>query len=329
MSTKMAWVKYEQESGNYGKFLAEPLERGFGVTLGNSLRRILLSSLPGSAVTSIKIDKVKHEFSTIEGVKEDVLDVILNVKGLVIRSHAKGPKTIRINAKGEGTVTARDIEHDTEVEIINPNHNIATLSKGSTFSMELTVENGKGYQPAETLDKSGKAIGTIPIDANFSPIVKVNHVVEPTRVGKQIDFDKLTMDVHTNGSISPEEAVKMSSSILMDHLGMFLKLNEKPADSSKLETLSESDKKKASGLSLSIDDLELSARSSNCLKKAGIETVSELVQKPMRELMQIKNFGKKSADEINAKLAHYNLALKKEEGDDLLLAGKDEEEDEE
>ncbi len=320
MSKSIAWVKFKEESKNHGQFVAEPLEKGFGVTLGNSLRRVLLSSLPGAAVTSVNIEGVKHEFSTIEGVKEDVLDVLLNIKGLVLRSHSKEPKTIRINAKAAGEITARDIEHDAEIEIVNPDHHIATLNKGASLKAEMIVEQGKGYLSTEIRTKEDRPIGTILIDAVFSPIVKVNHHVEPTRVGKLIDYDKLVLDVWTNGSLSPEDAVKMSSKILITQMNLFLSLNEKPKEGEDAKGLENpTDKKKAAGLELTIDDLELSARSSNCLKKAGIETVAELVSRPLRDLMTIKNFGKKSADEINAKLAQYNLSLKQEEGDELLL----------
>jgi len=306
------WVKYNEESSTYGRFVVEPLERGYGITLGNSIRRVLLSSLKGAAVTSVKIKGVDHEFTALPHIKEDVLDIILNIKGLVLRSHSVEPKTVMLKASGEGMVTARDIEHDNEIEIINPDHHIATLSKGGKLEVEMVVENGKGYVPAESIEIAKKSIGTLPLDATFSPVVKVNHEVESIRVGKLIDYDKLVLDVWTDGSIKPDEAVKQSSEILKNQLEMFLHPNQKPEVSPAALGTEEIDKKKAAGLELTIDDLELSARSSNCLKKAGIEKVAELIEKPMSELMQIKNFGKKSADEINAKLAHYNLSLKTE-----------------
>jgi DNA-directed RNA polymerase subunit alpha len=314
---EQAWVKYKEESSTYGKFVVEPLERGYGITLGNSLRRILLSSLDGAAATSLKIDGVEHEFSTMKDVKEDVLDIILNIKGIVFRSHSTEPKIITLSSKGEGVVTARDIEHDNEVEILNPDHQLATLGKGGKLNIELIVERGQGYEPAATLAAGKKAIGTMPIDANYSPVVKVNHKVEPIRVGKLIDYDKLVLEVWTDGSMKPDDAVQESSKILKNQLDLFLHLNEEPEQVVGEEEDAEIDKKKAAGLELTIDDLELSARSSNCLKKAGVESVAELIEKPMSDLMQIKNFGKKSADEINAKLAHYNLSLKMEGCEDL------------
>ncbi len=314
---EQAWVKYTEESSTYGRFVVEPLERGYGTTLGNSLRRILLSSLKGAAITSVKITGVEHEFTSLSDVKEDVLDIIQNIKGIVFRVHSPESKTITIKSKGEGTVTARDIEHDNEVEIINPDHHIATLGKGGKFEAEMVVENGKGYVPSEQIEIDSKAIGTLPIDAAFSPVVKVNHQVESIRVGKMIDYDRLILDVWTDGSMKPEDTVKQSADILRKHLDMFMHPNQKPELTVGAEGEGEIDKKKAAGLGLTIDDLELSARSSNCLKKAGVMNVAELVEKPMSDLMKIKNFGKKSAEEINAKLSHYNLSLKMEGIEDL------------
>jgi DNA-directed RNA polymerase subunit alpha len=303
-----AWVKYTGEAGNYGTFVAEPLERGFGTTLGNSLRRVLLSSLPGAAVTSVKIEGADHEFGTLPGIKEDIIDILMNIKGLVVNSHSNEPKTIKLQAKGEGVIMARDIEHDAEVEIINPEHKIATLARGGKLNIEMQVEKGKGFLPAEMNKKPDHAIGTIPLDAIFSPVIKVNHSVESIRVGKFIDYDKLILEVWTNGSIAPDDAVKASTDILKNRLDIFLALNKKP-ESKKEAVGSETEKKKV-GLDMSIEDLELSARSSNCLKKAGINTVAQLIEKPIEELMAIKNFGRKSAEEINAKLANYGLSLK-------------------
>ncbi|MDR2431252.1 MAG: DNA-directed RNA polymerase subunit alpha [Candidatus Margulisbacteria bacterium] len=303
------WVKYTEVSPTYGVFTAEPLGRGYGTTLGNSLRRVLLSSIGGAAVTTVKIDGVDHEFSTVDGIKEDVLDIIANIKNIAVKSYSDAPVEMTLTAKGEGLVTARDIKHDNEVEIINPNHHIATIGRGGKLNVTLTVEKGVGYIMADVNESKKFPIGTMPIDASFSPVVKVNHKVEPTRVGKSIDYDKLTLEVWTNGVISPEEAVKQSSQILKNQMDIFLNLNQKPADSDNVHD-SEVNKQKNSGLSLTIDDLELSARSSNCLKKANINTVSELVDKPLEDLLKIKNFGKKSAEEINTKLAQYGLALK-------------------
>jgi DNA-directed RNA polymerase subunit alpha len=317
---EQAWVKYVEESSTYGRFVVEPLERGYGMTLGNSMRRVLLSSLKGAAVTSVKIQGVDHEFSTLPEVKEDVLDIMLNIKGIVLRLHSAEPKTITLKAKGDGVVTARDIEHDNEVEIINPDHHIATLGKSGKLEIEMVVENGKGYVPSELIELNKKSIGTLPVDAAFSPVIKVNHQVESIRVGKLIDYDRLVLDVWTDGSMKPEDAVKQSADILRRHLDMFMRPNQKPELIVGIDGAGEVDKKKAAGLELTIDDLELSARSSNCLKKAGIMNVAELVEKPMSDLMKIKNFGKKSAEEINAKLAHYNLSLKMEGMEELLAA---------
>ncbi len=314
---ELAWVKYTEESSTYGSFVVEPLERGYGVTLGNSLRRVLLSSLKGAAITSVKITGVDHEFTSLPDMKEDILDIILNIKCIVLRLHSPEQKIIRLKAKGEGVITARDIEHDNEVEIINPDHHIATLGKGGKLEIEMVVENGKGYVPAESIELGKKSIGTLPIDATFSPVVKVNHQVESIRVGKLIDYDRLILDVWTDGSMKPEAAVKQSAEILRKQLDMFNHLNQKPEVSAEGDGDHEVDKKKATGLELTIDDLELSARSSNCLKKAGVQTVRELVEKPMSDLMQIKNFGRKSAEEINAKIAQYNLSLKMEGLEDL------------
>jgi DNA-directed RNA polymerase subunit alpha len=301
------WVKYVEESPTYGKFVVEPLDRGYGTTLGNSLRRILLSSLGGAAVVSAKIDGVDHEFSTLPGVKEDMLDIIMNIKGIVVKSYSEDPKELKISAKGEGFITAKDIEHDNEVEIINKNHHIASLGKDGKLNVVLTVQNGIGYRVADITENKKHPIGTIPVDASFSPIVRVNHKVEPTRVGKSIDYDKLTLEVWTNGAITPEDAIKKSAMILKAQMDIFFNLNQKPE-----EDITEAiikDEKQSKVLDLTIEDLELSARSLNCLRKANIKNVAELVKMPMEKLLKIKNFGKKSAEEINSKLAQYGLAL--------------------
>jgi len=304
-----SWVKYAEVSPTYGVFTAEPLEKGYGTTLGNSVRRLLLSSIGGAAITTVKIEGVDHEFATIDGVKEDILDIIANIKNIAVKSYSNTPVEMTLSAKGEGVVTARDIEHDNEVEIVNPNHHVATINRGGKLNITLTVEKGVGYVMADVNESKKYPIGTVPIDASFSPVVKVNHKVEPTRVGKSVDYDRLILEVWTNGVISPEEAVKQSAQILKDQMDIFLNLNQKPSDGDNVRD-AEVNKQKNSGLSLVIDDLELSARSSNCLRKANINTVSELVEKPLEDLLKIKNFGKKSAEEINTKLSQYGLALK-------------------
>ena len=316
-----SWVKFTGGTATYGSFIAEPLDRGYGTTLGNSLRRVLLSSIGGASVTSVRIDGVDHEFTTLDNIKEDILDIIANVKGIAVKSYSDQPKEVTIAFKGEGVVTARDIQHDDEVEIVNPSHHIATVSKGGKLNITLTIEKGHGYVVSDSAETKKMPIGTLPVDASFSPVVKVNHKVEPCRVGKSIDYDRLILEVWTNGAITPEEAVKQSANILKGQMDMFISLNQKPVDASS-EDESEVNKQKNKGLTLTIDDLELSARSSNCLKKANINTVAELVEKPLEDLLKIKNFGKKSAEEINQKLAQYGLALK---GDISSFDAEDEE----
>ena len=323
IKTKQPWVKYEEITSTYGKFIAEPLDRGSGTTLGNSLRRVLLSSLTGTAPTSVRVEGLAHEYSTIPGMVEDILDVILNLKGVMFVSYSKTPKVVKINFKGTGDITAKEIEHDDEIKIINPKHHLATMNKKGKFNMEITIEQGKGYSPAELNIKPDQSIGTIPLDASFSPITKINHNVENIRVGKTIDYDKLVLEVWTNGSVKPDEAVIKASEILKKRVNMFIQLNKKPKDQveEKKEEIEEEateegkEEKTGPAFDLTVEDLELSARSSNCLKKAGVSKVSELIEKDVKDLMQIKNFGKKSADEINEKLAQYGLALKIGEGD--------------
>ncbi|OGI06994.1 MAG: DNA-directed RNA polymerase subunit alpha [Candidatus Margulisbacteria bacterium GWF2_35_9] len=301
-----------EDNGCYAKIVMDPLDKGYGITLGNSMRRVLLNSLEGSSVTTIKIDGVAHEFGTIEGVKEDLLNIILNIKGIILKSHTADVKILRIDAKKKGEVTAGDIITDADIEIVNKNHKIATITADNvSFKMDLRVERGVGYRLAEQNHYEDMPIGTIPIDSNFTPILKVNHSVMDTRVGNRTDLDKLTMEIWTNGSIDAEEAVEKSSKILIDSFSLFTDYKHVVPLAPVL--LEES---KATGaemdMDLTIEDLELSARSSNCLRKAGIAKVSELVVKPMKELMKIKNFGKKSADEINDKLEQYGLKLKDE-----------------
>ena len=302
------WVKYVPQTENYGRFIVEPLERGYGSTLGNTLRRVLLSSLPGAAVTSIKIDGTAHEFSTIPGVVEDVLQIILNIKEIVIRSHTDEPKIVTLKAKGKGQVKASDITHDAEIDIVNGDLVIANLENNGKLNIEMTVEKGKGYVVAVRNKKSNQSIGTVPIDSIFTPVLKVNITTEEVRVGQEINYDRLILDVWTNGSISPEEAVKESAKILARHVDMFVNLGQR-AESLGI-AVSGKEEAKESILEMSIDDLELSARSSNCLKKAGIKTVGELVEYSEGDLMKIKNFGAKSAKEVAEKLKEYKISLK-------------------
>lgn len=311
--SQQAWVKYEEKEGNHGVFIAEPLPRGSGTTLGNSLRRVLLSSLEGAAISSVAIDGITHEYSTIPGVLEDVIDIIFNLKKIVVISHSEALVDVSIDYKGDGLVTAADIKHDDTVKFVNPGQPVLTLTKKGSIKMALTVNRGRGYLPASQNKFEGQTINTIPIDTLYSPVMRVNHHIETIRVGQSLDFDRLIMEVWTNGAVDPKEAVRRASDILMSQLALFTDFrpqlpslaSEQPAAPLALAT-----KKSDAGLNLSIEDLELSARSSNCLRKAGINTVAELVAKDMGELMQIKNFGKKSADEINQKLSQYGLSLK-------------------
>ncbi|MBE3591313.1 MAG: DNA-directed RNA polymerase subunit alpha [Firmicutes bacterium] len=295
----------------YGRFVVEPLERGYGTTLGNSLRRILLSSLPGAAVTSVKIDGVLHEFSSIPGVLEDVTDIILNLKGLAIKMHGDGPQVVRIEAEGEGEVTAGDIQTGPDVEIVNPDHHIATLDKNGRLAMEMTVERGRGYVPADRNKRPDQPIGVIPIDSIFSPIRRVNYQVTDTRVGQVTNYDRLTLDVWTNGTIAPEEAVSYAAKILAEHLNLFIGLTDKVGE---VEIMVEKEGDERDRLlSQSIDELELSVRSYNCLKRAGINTIGELVAKTPEDMMKVRNLGKKSLEEVQEKLAALGLSLRQSE----------------
>lgn len=304
------WVKALETSDTYGQFVVEPLERGFGATLGNSLRRVLLSSLYGAAFTSIKIDGVSHSFTTIPGVVENVLQITLNLKEVVIRSHSESPKTLKIKAKGKGDVTAGDIEHDAEIEIVNPDHKIASLDSSGKLNMELIVERGRGYVSAERNKKANLPVGFIPTDSLYTPVLKVNLATEEVRVGQEINYDRLVLSVWTNGSIRPEDAVKESAKILARHVDLFVHLGEK------VEVLGVESEKKTEVpeqiLDMVIEDLELSARSLNCLKKAQVKTVGELIANSEPDLMKFKNFGSKSLDEVREKLTEYKLALKGE-----------------
>ena len=296
----------------YGKFIAEPLERGFGITLGNSLRRILLSSIQGAAITAVKIDGSLHEFSVLPGVKEDATDLILNLKEVVFKLHSPVPKTVRIEATGEKEVTAADIITDADVEVMNPQQHIGILDKGAKLKMEMTVKMGKGYVSAERNKEEDMPIGTIPIDAIFTPIKKVNYTVTNARVGQITDYDKLTLEIWTNGSIRPDDAVALAAKILKDQLNIFINFEELPEEPPR-EDDEEKRKKELEWLreklTKSVDELELSVRSANCLKNANIQSIKELVQKTEQEILQTKNFGRKSLNEIKEVLEGMGLQL--------------------
>ena len=294
--------------GTYGKFVLEPLERGYGITLGNSLRRVLLSSLPGVAVNSIKIEGIQHEFSTIEGVVEDVVEIVLNIKGLTAKIHDNGPKVIYIDAQGECEVTAGDIKTDSEVEILNPGMHIATLAKDAKLSMEITIDRGRGYVPAERNKQNMQGtIGVIPVDSIYTPVLKVNYYVDNTRVGQQTDLDRLTIEVWTDGTISAKEAVSLGAKILNEHLMLFVDLSE---EAGSVEIMVEKDEKgKEKVLEMTIEELDLSVRSFNCLKRAGINTVEDLINKSEDDMMKVRNLGKKSFDEVKAKLNSLGFDL--------------------
>ena len=298
------------ESNFYGKFELEPLERGFGTTLGNALRRVMLSSLPGSAVSSVKIDGVSQEFQTIDGVIEDVALIILNLKDVVIKNHTNENRTLRLNAKKEGPVTAGDIEHDADIEILNPDKVIANLAKGGSLSMELNVTNGRGYVRSEETKKfiEGKKIGTIAMDAIYSPIERVSYEVEPARVGQNENYDRLVLNVWTNGSIRPEEAVALASRILIEHFNLLTDLSS-IADTTGL-MIEKTEDPKVKALETSIEDLDFSVRAYNCLKRAGIHTLQDLVNKSEGDMMKIRNLGKKSLKEVLDKVRDLNLTLR-------------------
>lgn len=301
------------EDGKYGRFVVEPLERGFGNTLGNSLRRVLLSSLEGCAVTSVKIDGVLHEFSTIPGVKEDVTEIVLNLKSLVPKLHESCPKVVEISAEGPCEVTAGDIKCDNEVEILNPELHIATLGEGAKLNMEITVDKGRGYVPGERNKQlsGNNVIGVLPIDSIYTPVLKVNYTVDNTRVGQITDFDKLTLDVWTNGVINAEEAVSLAAKVLTEHLNLFVNLSDK-ASSAEL-MVEKDDKGKEKILEMTIEDLDLSVRSFNCLKRAGINTVEDLINKSEEDMMKVRNLGRKSLEEVIQKLNSLGFSLQKED----------------
>lgn len=301
------------EDGTHGKFVVEPLERGFGTTLGNSLRRVLLSSLPGVAATSIKIDGVVHEFSTVPGVKEDVTEIVLNMKGLIANLHCDGPKTVEISAEGPCNVTAGSIKCDSEVEILNPDMHIANLSDGAKLSMEITLDRGRGYISADRNKAKmvTNVIGELPIDSIYTPVLKVNYNVEPTRVGQSIDFDKLNLEVWTNGIISAQEAVSLAAKILTEHLNLFVDLSDKGSSTEIM--VEKDDKGKEKVLEMTIEELDLSVRSFNCLKRAGINTVEDLINKSEEEMMKVRNLGRKSLEEVIWKMASLGFNLHKED----------------
>lgn len=299
--------------GRYGKFVVEPLERGFGTTLGNSLRRVLLSSLPGVAVTSIKINGVVHEFSTIEGVKEDVTEIVLNVKGITAKLYSDTPKTVRIEASGEGEVTAGSIQQDAELEVLNPDWHIATLADGAKLVMELTFDKGRGYVPAERnkLNAEQAPLGSLPVDSIYTPVLKVNYTVENTRVGQITDYDKLTLEVWTDGTISAQEAVSLAARIMTEHLNLFVTLSQEAMDAEIM--VEKDDKGKEKALEMTIEELDLSVRSFNCLKRAGINTVEDLISKSEDEMMKVRNLGRKSLEEVVAKLDSLGFKLSKDD----------------
>ena len=295
--------------GRYGKFVVEPLERGFGTTLGNSLRRVLLSSLPGVAVTSMKIDGVVHEFSTIEGVKEDVTEIVLNIKGITAKLYSDGPKTVRIEATGEGEVTAGSIQQDAEIEILNPDWHIATLAEGAKLVMELTFDKGRGYVPADRNKQNAEqaSVGALPVDSIYTPVLKVNYTVENTRVGQITDYDKLTLEVWTDGTISAKEGVSLAARIMTEHLNLFVNLSQEAMDAEIM--VEKDDKGKEKALEMTIEELDLSVRSFNCLKRAGINTVEDLINKSEDEMMKVRNLGRKSLEEVIAKLESLGFNL--------------------
>ena len=299
------------ETNNYAKFVCEPLERGYGVTIGNSLRRILLSSLPGCAITSVKIDGVLHEFSTIPNVVEDVPEVIVNLKNVRLKFDGNEEKTLRINFKGEGEVTAADIESDGTVEILNPDLHIATVAEGGNLVMELTADRGRGYNSSEKNKKPNQDISVLPIDSIYTPVKKVNYQVENTRVGQTVDYDKLVIEVWTDGSLKAHEALSLAAKVMTGHLELFIDLSETTKNTQVMVEKEESKKEKV--LEMSIEELELSVRSYNCLKRANISTVEDLISKSESEMMKDRNLGKKSFDEVTAKLHSLGLDFAQED----------------
>ena len=301
-----------KQDGTYGKFIVEPLERGYGTTLGNSLRRILLSSLPGYAITSVSIDGVLHEFSTIEGVKEDVTEIVLNLKNVILKIHGSGPKTMYIDCSGECEITAEDIQADSEVEILNPEQHIATLNSDAHVRMELTADCGRGYVSAERNKKMlDPVIGVIAIDSIYTPVVKVNYKVENARVGDVTDFDKLSLEVWTNGTIAAKDAVSLAAKILNEHLNLFIDLSDEAANTEVM--IEKGEDNKTHILEMTVEELDLSVRSFNCLKRANIHKVEDLISKSEDEMMRVRNLGRKSLDEVIAKLNSLGLSLRRDD----------------
>ncbi len=300
------------EDGTYGKVIVEPLERGYGTTIGNSMRRVLLSSLPGYAITSVKIDGVVHEFTTIPGVREDVTEIVLNLKSVILKIHGEDAKTIYISAQGPCEVTAGDIEHDSEVEILNPELHICSLESDAHIEMEMTCDKGRGYVSAErNRELHAPAIGVIDIDSIYTPVIKANYTVENTRVGQITDYDKLTLEVWTDKTITVQEAISMSAKFLNEHLSLFSALSDEAFETEIMVDKSDDDNKKV--LEMTIEELDLSVRSFNCLKRAGVNTVEDLINKSEEDMMKVRNLGKKSLTEVVNKLRSYGLELRKEE----------------
>ena len=296
------------ENKDYGKFVIEPLERGYGTTLGNSLRRVLLASLPGAAVTSINIDGVLHEFDTVPGVREDVMQIILNIKGIAVKSYVEDEKIIELDVEGPAEVTAGDILTDSDIEIVNPDHYLFTIGEGSSLKATMTVNSGRGYVPADENKKDNAPVGTLAVDSIYTPVTKVNYQVEPARVGSNDGFDKLTLEILTNGTIIPEDALGLSARILTEHLDLFTNLTEIAKST---EVMKEADTESDDRiLDRTIEELDLSVRSYNCLKRAGINTVHDLTEKTEPEMMKVRNLGRKSLEEVKVKLADLGLGLK-------------------
>jgi DNA-directed RNA polymerase, alpha subunit len=296
------------ENKDYGKFVIEPLERGYGTTLGNSLRRVLLASLPGAAVTSINIDGVLHEFDTVPGVREDVMQIILNIKGIAVKSYVEDEKIIELDVEGPAEVTAGDILTDSDIEIVNPDHYLFTIGEGSSLKATMTVNSGRGYVPADENKKDNAPVGTLAVDSIYTPVTKVNYQVEPARVGSNDGFDKLTLEILTNGTIIPEDALGLSARILTEHLDLFTNLTEIAKST---EVMKEADTESDDRiLDRTIEELDLSVRSYNCLKRAGINTVHELTEKSEAEMMKVRNLGRKSLEEVKLKLIDLGLGLK-------------------
>ncbi|TQS76048.1 DNA-directed RNA polymerase subunit alpha [Ornithinibacillus gellani] len=299
------------DDATFGKFVVEPLERGYGTTLGNSLRRILLSSLPGAAVTSVQIEGALHEFSTIDGVVEDVTTIILNLKKLALKIYSDEEKTLELDAQGEGTVTAADLTYDSDVEVLNPELPIATLNSKGSLHMKITAERGRGYRPADENKHEDQPIGVIPVDSIFTPVSRVTYQVENTRVGQSANYDKLTLDVWTDGSIRPEEAVSLGAKVYTEHLNIFVSLTDEAQNVEIMVEKEEDQKEKV--MEMTIEELDLSVRSYNCLKRAGINTVQELSNKTEEDMMKVRNLGRKSLEEVKAKLDDLGLSLRKDD----------------